>query len=97
LAYVLSACAAAIYVIATVALVAPGKGWGRVAWVTISVELVGVIVVGFVSVFVPALFPHDTVWSGFGRGYVFLPLIMPILGLLWLNRHRNRSIDSDAQ
>ncbi len=87
-AYALSAVAALIYVAATVALVAPGRVWTRIAWVTITIELVGVLVVGFLSIFLPDLFPHDTVWSAFGRGYVFLPLVMPVLGLLWLRRSR---------
>ncbi len=94
-AYLLSAFAAVIYVVATVALIVPGRAWGRVAWITITVELGGVIIVGFLSIFLPALFPHDTVWSVFGRGYVFLPLVMPILGLLWLRRTAGTS-RSDA-
>ena len=88
-AYVLSAAAALIYVVATIALIAPGRTWMRVAWVTISIELAGVLIVGFLSIFLPVLFPHDTVWSVFGRGYLFLPLVMPILGLLWLRRSRS--------
>lgn len=87
-AYALSAVAALIYVVATIALIAPGRTWMRVAWVTISIELAGVLIVGFLSIFLSALFPHDTVWSVFGRGYLFLPLVMPILGLLWLRRSR---------
>ncbi|GAB2823323.1 membrane protein [Alpinimonas psychrophila] len=88
-AYALSAVAALIYVVATIALIAPGRTWMRVAWVTISIELAGVLIVGFLSIFLPVLFPHDTVWSVFGRGYLFLPLVMPILGLLWLRRSRS--------
>ena len=29
-----------------------------------------------------------TVWSVFGMGYLFIPLVLPILGLFWLSRHR---------
>ena len=46
------------------------------------------LVIGLLSVFDPQLFPHDTVWSYFGRGYLFVPLVLPILGLWWLARHR---------
>ena len=88
LAYSLSAVAAVVYVVATISLIAPGRFWSRVAWVTISFELAGVLIVGFLSVFVPNLFQHHTVWSIYGIDYVFLPLIMPILGLLWLRRTR---------
>jgi len=88
LAYVLSALAAVVYILATVSLVATGPVWRRIAWITISFELVGVLVVGALSLLDPQLFPHDTVWSVFGRGYVFIPLVLPILGLWWLAKHR---------
>ncbi len=86
LAYSLSALAAAVYVVATIALVARGAVWFRVATIAIAFELVGVLVVGTLSVLDPQLFPDDTVWSLFGRGYVFIPLVLPVLGLLWLRR-----------
>lgn len=85
-AYVLSAVAAVVYVVATISLIAPGRIWARVAWVTISFELAGVLIVGCLSVFIPTLFQHHTVWSIYGIDYVFLPLVMPVLGLLWLRR-----------
>ncbi|WP_448809523.1 hypothetical protein [Agromyces bauzanensis] len=88
LAYSLSALAAVVYVVATVALVRAGRGWYRVAWATILFEFTGVVVVGTLSVAFPELFPHDTVWSWFGRGYLFIPLVLPILGMWWLARHR---------
>ncbi|MFN3706693.1 hypothetical protein [Microcella sp.] len=86
LAYVLSAVAAVVYILATVALVAPGRGWFRVAWLAIGFEMVGVVVVGVISIAIPELFPADTVWSQFGRGYGFVPLVLPILGLWALSR-----------
>jgi hypothetical protein len=89
-AYALSALAAVVYIVATVALIAPGAAWFRVAVVTIGFELAGVIVVGALSIVDPVLFPDDTVWSRFGMGYVFIPLLLPIAGLLWL-RHLART------
>jgi cytochrome bd-type quinol oxidase subunit 2 len=89
--YALSAVAAVVYVVATVALVARGSTAFRIAVIAIVFELVGVILVGAVSLVDPALFPDDTVWSQFGRGYLFIPLVLPVLGLLWLRRvHRAR-------
>ena len=87
-AYLLSAFAAVVYIVATVALAKPGAGWAKVASVAICVELVGVLVVGALSVFDPAAFPHATVWSMFGKGYGYIPLLLPIIGLIWLYRHR---------
>lgn len=98
LAYALSALAAVVYVLATVALVVPGRTWHAVAWATITFELVGVLVVGLLTVLDPELFPHDTVWSGFGRGYGFVPLVLPVLGLAWLRRvGRERRADADGE
>ncbi|MCY7411851.1 MAG: hypothetical protein LH471_02250 [Salinibacterium sp.] len=87
-AYLLSALAGVVYVLATVALVRRGPFWYRVAIFTIVFELVGVLVVGTLSLVDPILFPADTVWSYFGRGYLFIPLVIPVLGLVWLNRTR---------
>lgn len=85
LAYSLSAVAAVVYIVATVALILGARA-RRLAWVTISFELVGVIVVGTISLLLPELFPHDTVWSRFGMGYLFIPLIIPMLGIWWLKQ-----------
>jgi len=88
-AYSLSALAAVVYIVATVALIMPGDVWYRVAWITIGFELLGVLVVGLLSIFDPVLFPAKTVWSMFGRGYGFVPLVLPILGMLWLRHTRS--------
>jgi len=92
-AYLLSALAGAVYILATVALIGRGLVWYRVAWVTICFELLGVLVIGLASVIDPVAFPADTVWSYFGRGYLFIPLILPVLGILWLVRTRPSSGD----
>ncbi len=86
LAYLLSAFAAVVYIVATVALARSGPSARRVAFVACSVELLGVLVVGTLSLASPDAFPDETVWSGFGRGYGFVPLVLPVLGLLWLRR-----------
>lgn len=86
--YTLSAIAAAIYIIATVALAKANRTSWRVAVVACSTELLGVITVGIITLVDPGDFPADTVWSYFGRGYGFVPLVLPVLGLLWLRRTR---------
>jgi uncharacterized membrane protein len=86
LAYLLSAFSAVVYVVATVALVRGGRAGRRTATVALTVELIGVLVVGTLSLADRAAFPDETVWSGYGRGYGFLPLVLPVLGLLWLRR-----------
>lgn len=82
-AYLLSALAAAVYVVATVALL---RDLRRLALGCIAFELVGVLGVGLLSLLDGALFPDATVWSAFGAGYGYVPLVLPVLGLLWLRR-----------
>ncbi len=91
LAYALSAAAAVVYILATVALVkSDAPGWYTIAWIAISFELVGVIVVGTLSLTHPDLFSHDaTVWSGYGYGYFWVPLVLPFVGMWWLVTHRH--------
>ncbi|NYF54978.1 hypothetical protein [Micromonospora purpureochromogenes] len=88
-AYLLSALAAVIYIVAAVGLARAGHAGRRVALACCSVELVGVVGVGVLSLVDKELFPDETVWSGFGSGYGYIPLVLPILGLLWLYRTRN--------
>lgn len=87
-AYLLSAFAAVVYIAATVSLARKGLFWFRAAVTAVSVELAGVLVVGALSLLDAKAFPQETVWSVFGRGYGFVPLLLPLLGLWWLRRHR---------
>lgn len=78
LAYVLSALAALTYIAMTIILVK--RPWAnRLILSIVVIELVGVITVGFLSRVMPELFPDATVWSGFGEGYGFVPLILPLV------------------
>jgi hypothetical protein len=81
-AYLLSALAALVYVVATVALL---RDLRRLALAAVLVELVGVLVVGTLS-YADAGDPESTVWSGYGAGYGYVPLVLPVLGLLWIRR-----------
>lgn len=90
LAYLLSAFAAVVYLVATIALMTHvQRGSRAVALVALSVEAIGVLAVGTLSLLRPELFPADTVWSAYGRGYMFIPLVLPFVGLWWL-RGRTR-------
>ena len=86
LAYLLSAFAAAVYLVAAAGLAKGGRGGRRTALVAISVELAGVLGVGTLTVVDPEAFPDETVWSAYGQGYLFIPLVLPVLGLLLLRR-----------
>lgn len=87
IAYSLSGVAAAVYVVATLALRRRGSHARRVALAACGFEAAGVLVVGTLSVVRADWFPDQTVWSGYGAGYGFVPLVLPFAGLWWLRRH----------
>jgi len=90
LAYLLSAVAAVVYIVATVALARGSRTSRRVAALSCSVELAGVLAVGIATVADATAFPDATVWSRFGAGYGYVPLVLPVLGLAWLRHTRPR-------
>ena len=96
LAYLLSALAALVYCVATIALARASTVSARVARAAITFELLGVLTVGTATVVDPSAFPDATVWSGFGAGYGYLPLVLPVAGLWWLARARRARSSSQA-
>lgn len=86
IAYSLSLVSALVYILATISLARDGKQWRKIAFWSVIFELLGVLTVGSLSLISPELFAHPSVWSGFGQGYGFVPLVLPMLGLLWLRK-----------
>lgn len=91
LAYLLSLFSGVVYLLATVSLALGGPVWRRIAWATIVIELIGVLTVGTASVVDPVAFPRATVWSIYGIGYLFIPLVLPFIGLAWMWRTGRRT------
>lgn len=85
-AYSLSTLAAVVYVVATFALAIGTPAWRTVAWITVGIEAVGILTVGALSLADEHVFGESTVWSGFGQGYGYVPLVLPFVGLWWLWR-----------
>ncbi|MFD5857266.1 hypothetical protein [Streptomyces chartreusis] len=86
LAYSLSALAGLVYGFITYTLVRGGERARRAARVCCAAELVGVLAVGTWTLVEPSAFPDATVWSDFGMGYVFIPVLLPLSALYWLRR-----------
>jgi hypothetical protein len=89
--YSLSAFSAMVYLVATLALARNTSLSNRVAVLAVSIELVGVLVVGLASILYPSLFSSNgaivhSVWSYFGVSYGFVPVVLPVVGLVWLRR-----------
>lgn len=91
LAYTLSAVSGVVYIVASIALIKHRGVWRTIAWAALVFELVGVLVVGTLSLTHPELFAHPSVWSYYGIGYGFIPLVLPALGLMWLTRTKVRA------
>ncbi|MEW2630518.1 hypothetical protein AB0903_02370 [Streptomyces sp. NPDC048389] len=89
LAHVLSAVAAVVYAFITYTLVRGGETARKAALVCCAAELAGVLIVGTWTVLEPSAFPDSTVWSAYGMGYVFIPVLLPVTGMLWLRRSRS--------
>jgi hypothetical protein len=80
----LSLCAALVYLLAGYGMSQRRAFTWKLTLVACGIELAGVVGVGVLSMVAPTLFPRATVWSLFGAGYFYLPLVLPILGIAWL-------------
>jgi len=90
LAYSLSAVAGVVYGFITYSLVRGGETARRAALVCCAAELAGVLTVGTWTLIEPSAFPDATVWSDYGMGYVFIPVLLPLSALYWLRKARAR-------
>ena len=89
LAYALSLFSGVVYIAATIGLVTDRR-WSRpLAWAAVGTEMAGVLIVGLLSIFDSEAFPKDTVWSRFGSGYGYVPIILPVIGLMYLWQTRS--------
>ncbi|WP_309096218.1 hypothetical protein [Streptomyces sp.] len=86
LAYALSAVAGVVYGFITYSLVRGGETARRVALACCAAELAGVLTVGTWTLIEPSAFPDATVWSDFGMGYLFIPVLLPLSAIYWLRR-----------
>jgi hypothetical protein len=88
LAYSLSALAGLVYGFITYTLVRGGETARKAALVCCAAELVGVLTVGTWTLLDPSAFPDATVWSDYGMGYVFIPVLLPLSAIYWLRKAR---------
>ncbi|GAB2748366.1 hypothetical protein GCM10027072_51190 [Streptomyces bullii] len=88
LAYSLSAAAGLVYGFITYTLVRGGETARKAALVCCVAELAGVLTVGTWTLVEPSAFPDATVWSDYGMGYVFIPVVLPLSAIFWLRKSR---------
>ncbi len=87
LAYSVSALSAILYAIIAIAL---WKGHQRIALIGTSIELAGVLIVGTLGYIESSWWPDETVWTGYGSAYGWVPLVLPMLAL-WALLHTRRT------
>jgi hypothetical protein len=85
--YALSAVAAFVYLVLAVSLRGRGR-WLTVATVAATAELAGLLWVGTAERLGAVAWPDQTVWSGYGAGYGFAPVVLPLAALVILARRR---------
>lgn len=90
-AYSLSLASGVVYIVATIALMRREGIWRVIAWAALVFEFAGVLIVGALSLVIPEWFAHDSVWSFFGMNYFWIPLVLPVLGMIWLRRDARRA------
>ncbi|NOK58602.1 MAG: hypothetical protein GFH27_549279n408 [Chloroflexi bacterium AL-W] len=92
LAYTLSTIAALVYLIACVGINRTSPSAWRITLGVCVFELIGVLSVGTLTLIYPTLFLDETVWSVYGQGYAFIPLVLPIIGIVWLMQPATRRV-----
>lgn len=97
LAYSLSAVAGVVYGFITYSLVRGGETARRAAFVCCAAELVGVLTVGTWTLVDPSAFPDATVWSDYGMGYIFIPVLLPLSAMYWLRKARAEQAPAAAR
>ncbi|KOV91273.1 membrane protein [Streptomyces sp. NRRL B-3648] len=90
LAYSLSAVAGLVYAFITYTLVRGGERARRAALFCCAAELAGVLLVGTWTLVDRSAFPDATVWSYYGAGYVFIPVLLPLSAVYWLRKARDQ-------
>ena len=85
-AYGLSVLSAACYLIGALAFRQQTTLARRIALVACAFELLAVLIIGSLTLQHPARWGDETVWSAYGYGYGFIPVLLPVMGLIYLRR-----------
>lgn len=85
-AYGLTAVAAVVYLAGAFLLRRSSPRARAAARAVCLGEFAGVLVVGTLSLIERDWFPESSVWSLYGAGYGFIPLVLPPAALWWLGR-----------
>lgn len=77
--------ASAVYVIAAVGLTHNGRRMRVIAWASLVISLVGPLIVGVGALGLPSEYSLSfSPWAQFGTTYWGLPLVIPLVGMVWM-------------
>lgn len=86
-----------VYLLAAVALTHNGRRMRLVGWTAVIIEAAGPVIVGLLGVGLPDLTGTRSAWGAFGADYWYLPLVIAVVGLVWLWASNPRRIVERAE
>lgn len=81
---IVSVLAGVVYLVAAVGITHNGRRMRIIGWAAMVVSAVGPILVGLLGLGLPELSATRSPWGAFGGHYFFIPLVLPVIGLVWL-------------
>ena len=81
---IVSLLAGVAYLVAALGITHNGRRMRVIGWAAMGVCTVGPLLVGLLGLGVPELAGTRSPWSAFGAYYWFVPLVLPVIGLVWL-------------
>ncbi len=85
------------YLVAAVALTHNGRRMRQVGWVTIGLSIAVPIVLWVASLGLEELNSARSAWTGMGVDFYYLPLLVSLIGVVWMWRSNPRRIVSLAE
>ena len=85
------------YLVAATALTHNGRRMRVVGWVTIALSIAIPIILWVASLGLDELNSARSAWTGLGADFSYLPLVVSIIGLIWMWRSNPRRIVSLAE
>lgn len=81
---IVSVLAGVVYLVAALGITHNGRRMRIIGWAAMVVCAVGPLLVGLLGLGIPELWATRSTWSAFGAHYSFIPLVLPVIGLVWL-------------
>lgn len=81
-----------VYLLAAIGITHNGHRMRLLAWGSMAAALVGPLVVGLLGLGMARSSPVVSAWADFGAFYWYFPLLLPLIGLVWLWRSDPRRI-----